>query len=65
VLLQDAVLLPQIGDHFELSAIDPSCEGHEQNPPSDIEHPPSLLVAAALRKTTAAFPDTTLLKLSS
>jgi hypothetical protein len=49
VLLKDAVLLPQICDHFKLSAIDPSREGHEQNPPSDVEHPPSLLATAALR----------------
>jgi hypothetical protein len=48
VRLKDAVLLPQIGDHFKLSAIYPSCEGHEQNPPTDVEHPPSLLATSAL-----------------
>jgi hypothetical protein len=49
VLFEDAVLLPQIGDHVKLSAIHPSRESPEQNPPSDIGHSPSLLATAALR----------------
>ena len=48
VLLQEAVLLPQIGDHFKLSAIQPFREGNEQNSPSEVEHPPGLLATAVL-----------------
>jgi hypothetical protein len=55
----ECMLLPSLRDHVKLSAIHPSRESHEQKPPSDVEHPPSLLVAAALRKTAAEFSDTT------
>src|ERR1700704_3225157 len=65
VLFEDAVLFAEVGDHFKLSAIHPSREGHEQNPPSDVEHLPSLPVAAALRKAAIEFSDTTSSPLAS
>jgi hypothetical protein len=49
VLFEDAVLFPQASDHLKLTTIHPSREGDEQNPPSDVVHPPSLLATAALR----------------
>jgi hypothetical protein len=55
VLFEDAVLFPQVRDHVKLSAIHPSREGHEQNPPSDVEHPPSLLAAVPTRKSRLNF----------
>jgi hypothetical protein len=55
VLFEDAVLFPQVRDHVKLSAIHPSREGHEQNPPSDVEHPPRLLAAAATGKSRLNF----------
>ena len=45
------VPITQMGNHFKLSAIHPSREGNQQNPPSDVEHPPSLLATAALGKS--------------
>jgi hypothetical protein len=49
VFFEDAVLFPQIGNHLKLAAIHPPGEGDERDLPSDrVEHPPSLLVTAAL-----------------
>ena len=48
VLLEDAVLLPQVLDDLKLVAIHPARKGHEQDPQRDgVEHGPSLSVWAS------------------
>jgi hypothetical protein len=48
VLFEDAVLFPQVLDDFELVAIHPARQCHEDDPqPDRVDHEPSLLVGAS------------------
>jgi hypothetical protein len=51
VLLEDAVLLPQVLDDLKLVAIHPARKGHDQDPQRDgVEHVPSLSVWACFAR---------------
>ena len=62
VLLEDAVLFPQVRDNLELVAIHPARKSHEEDPePYGLDHGPSLFVQASVspRWGSAGFSDST------